>query len=349
MKIRPIEAFLLKNDMPVESGIFGEFPMFVPLGFVVFKITGGGDDPIYGFLALVFPASKAEIRPHENIIPEKLNLKKQALESGGHGTKPVCLLHTPDGSIQEHLEKGFEQGRTIYSHQMDQFRYEYAVCEVKTWAQELIILMGQLRHMVIADGHHRTAAYFAHYPAGEKDKGLYSAILALDQVRVHSYHRRLHIKETSAESLLKYLREYFVFYEASQVEVSEWCERSDYDLQYIYLWYPGRWNRLVLRDGDFNIRSGSADMHRFIEERVLIPFCAENGEELQKVVEYLSGPEWKANDERTEHEFLILFPPVSPTFLWESTARGELMPAKSTWIAPRMPDQVIQVFNHHKG
>ncbi len=343
MKIRPIEAFLLENDMPVESGIFGKFPLFVPDGFVVFRITGENDDPIYGFLARVFPGSKTEIRPHENIIPEKFYLKKDTVQSGAHPPKPVCLLHAPDGAIRKLLKQGFDQGKIIMNRQMGAFRYEYAVCEMKSFTQDLMDMMDHMDSMVIADGHHRTAAYFALEPS--KRDGLYSAIFALDEIRVHSYHRRLHIQDSLTESLVERFREYFDFYKASRDEVIEWSDRNGDDSQYIYLWHQGGWSRLVLRDGDFQIRSGSADMHRLVEEHVLNPFYVQTGQSLQEAVEYLSGPEWKGNDERIEGTILILFPPVSPTFLWESTARGELMPAKSTWIAPRMPDNVIQVYN----
>lgn len=345
MKITPIRTFQLGNQFPVESGITGHFPMSIQDGFILFRVTDAIGQQVYGFLARTFPESYEKIRPHEQVIPEKLTTKKKDLQSGVVIRKPVCLLYRSDESIINHLFAGFEEGKLISHIQQDENLYEYVVYDRADWAHQLIVLIGGLGKMVIADGHHRTAAYFTNREEKGRDPGLFSAILPLDQVKVHSYHRKIKVNDSQSRELEVLLTTHYVVMDTPLDDAFGLHDSPDAEVDYILVHNQGKWRKLQPRNDD-SIRPGSADLLMHFEENVLEPFCSLNEMETYDQVDFISGTELELKDlDAASGDLLFLFPPVSREYLWDASIRGEIMPPKSTWIEPRMPEGIIQVPN----
>lgn len=345
MKISPIHSFLIEHPVPPESNITGRFPFTIPEGFVVFRVTRMKDDQVsYGFLAYIFPEGYETIRPHEHVILDKLSVKKQDILSGKLVNKPVCLLYHQADDITKALISGFEQGKKVTHIYEGAFKYEYVICDRADWARELIALVDNLEKMVIADGHHRTAAYFAHREGQKSDPGLFCAIMPLDQIYVRSYHRKITLNQHQIRDFTGQLYARYKAERSTREQVMAAIGPLKNAEEKIFSFHKGQWNSLEPISDDAGRRPGSADLLLEFEKEVFEPFCEHHGLNVYDHMEFISGSELElGNMDPSTQEILLLFPPVDPRFLWESSIRGEVMPAKSTWIEPRMPSDIIQV------
>lgn len=345
MKISPIHSFLIEHPVPIESSITGRFPFAIQEGFVVFRVTRMEDHQVsYGFLAYIYPESYETIRPHEHVILDKLCVKKQDILSGKLVNKPVCLLYHQADDITQALVSGFERGKNITHIRQGEFLYEYVICDRADWARELIALVGNLEKMVIADGHHRTAAYFAHREDQESDPGLFCAIMPLDHINVHSYHRRITIDPRQLSNFTAQLHARYKMERTTIEQVMEATGPTKVGGGQMYCYHKGQWSSLDQISDGTGRRPGSADLLQEFEKEVFGPFCENHGLNVYDHMEFISGSELDLeNLDPNSEEILLLFPPVDPRFLWDASIRGEVMPAKSTWIEPRMPSDIIQV------
>ena len=347
MKIAPVHAIQIGMDFPVETGISGRFPLFIKHGYIVLKMSGVVDQPTYALLVRAFPESYDTIHAHENVILEKLTDKTLDLTSGAVINKPVCLLYQPNKIIAGLLQTGFENGRMVVRHQQAETSYEYAIFDNEEWAGQVTQTIGLLEHLVIADGHHRTAAYFRIREESHEDHGLFCALLPLDQVKVHAYHRRVMMDDAQFSEFRNFFRSYYAVRFISIEEAREIQHRLESGIDILLLYHKGKWRKLNPLSGEASRRKGSADLLLEFEELVLNPFFHHSGLLAYEQVEYVSGMELNLEDLDPErNEVILIFPPVSRQFLWQSSLKGELMPAKSTWIEPRMPSDVIQVPNN---
>lgn len=346
MQIRPIHTFQVKNALPVESGISGDYPLYVNHGFIVFRVASSSRKPSFGFLTLLNPARPEMIRPHEHVIAQKVDSKVEEARSESFFNKPVCLVHEPMEGLTQHIIAGFDQGKVVASHTQDHCLYEYAIFDDAIWAGQLSALFADQKSLLIADGHHRTAAYFATRKDPDNDPGLYSAIMSLDHVEVNSYHRIVRIKRTFHPGFYELLEK---TYEVTDLpaghnhRVDQWKPANADGL---LMHTQTGWSRLRPMKSSSSIRPGSADLLVQFEKEILDVFCRDNSLEPHDLIEFISGSEFELDElQPGANDFLFLFPPVSHDFLWASSLRGEVLPAKSTWIEPRMPSHIIQVPN----
>ncbi|MBY5958271.1 DUF1015 family protein [Membranicola marinus] len=347
MKIRPIHTFQIENPFPIESGVFGQYPLTLDQGFIVFRVTKPDREPAFGFLALTYPDHPSMIRPHEKVILQKVDAKKNEAESESFLTKPVCLLYGPNKGLTEHLIEGFDPEKVLVRREQDDFLYEYTVYDDAVWADQLMSLFARQESLVIADGHHRTAAYWAMREKNDGNSGLFSAILSLDQVDVRSYHRQIHIPKGSEMDFYQLLERVY--------EIEEWhggmtiksTDQIGPEERMILMQVEKKWNRLYPRNNSALIRKGSADLLAQFEERVVGAFCSDTKSDIHDLMNFVTGRELE-NLPSGKNDFIFLFPPVSHEFLWDSSHRGEVLPAKSTWIEPHMPSGIIQIPNQRR-
>ncbi len=346
MQIRPIHTFQIGNTFPVEFGVSGNYPLAVNHGYIVFRVTRSSQKPSFGFLTLLYPERPDMILPHEQVIPTKVDSKVAEAQAESFSIKPVCLLHEPNETLTSHLVTGFEKGEIIASHTQDDYLYEYAIFDDAIWAEQLTEMFAGQESLVIADGHHRTAAYFAIREESGKDPGLYSAIMSLDQVEVRSYHRMIRIKKAYHSDFYAMLERNYEMTDLPAAQKQDADREIGSDVQCVLLHTRRRWSRLQPIAGKSLLRPGSADLLIQFEEEVLNLFCRDNSMKSHDLMEFVSGSELDMNDlQLSADDFLFLFPPVSREFLWASSHRDEILPAKSTWIEPRMPSHIIQVPN----
>lgn len=346
MKISPIHTFQVGNSFPVESSIYGKFPLVVNHGFVIFRVTGMSSQTSYGFLPMLYPEDENVIRPHEAVILDKVHTKKEEALQESTYSKPVCLLCEHDDAFTDHLKTGFEKGKIIAHIHDEDTLYEYALHDNKQWSKELIHWFSSQNNLVIADGHHRTAAYFSLRAETSQDPGLYSAILSLSQINVRSYHRIFHIQKDQQPEFFNILNLHFDNVEHSanfKENTLIWPELVE---DGILMYDQNRWKKLIPSLDKDSIRMGSADLLAMFQDKVLIPFCDQAGNHAYDIGRFVSGSELETKQLKlAPDELLFLFPPVSREFLWRSSGQGEILPAKSTWIEPRIPSGVIEVPN----
>ena len=346
MQIRPIYTFQIRNNFPVESNIFGNYPLSIKDGFIIFRVSGKENRESYGFLAWLFPENEGALLPHEHTIPWKVVSKMQESQSEHSIKKPVCLLHEPNELLTQHLVYGFEKGKAILHFQQDHCLYEYVIHDNAEWARHLSDLFYDYDYVIIADGHHRSAAFFSLRKESNMDRGLFCAIMSLNQIEIQSCHRKIKINEACYSEFLALLEKEYEIQELKTGEIPQIYKILDSEVNYILMYgREGCW-KLKPKDRDVISRPGSADLLARFESEILNPFCRDTDLKIDDMVEFIPGNELNMDEFKLDlNEFLFLFPPVSRVFLRDAALRGEILPAKSTWIEPRMPSDIIQVPN----
>ena len=344
MKIKPIDVFQIGNNFPVESNIFGNYPLSIKDGFIVFRVTGKDNRKSYGFLAWLFPENKKVLLPHESVIPWKVLSKKQEAQVGSSIRKPVCLLYESNESLTKHLIFGFDEGKILTHFQQDNCLYEYVIQDDAEWTRRLTDFFSDQDHVVIADGHHRSAAFLELREESDTGSGLFCALLSLNQIEVQSCHRKIRINDADYSDFFVLLEKKYEIQDLTIERIPKLYRISDSDDKYILMYGNGMWRRLQPKSGEMIYRPGSADLLARFESEILIPFFRKTGLQADDMVRFIPGSELNMDELKLDfNEFLFLFPPVSREFLWDAARNGEILPAKSTWIEPRMPTDIIQV------
>ncbi len=346
MKIKPISYLQLQHRTPPESKQTGMSPLHIKEGFIVFRISGPlPSHHTYGLLAYVFPTSPQSIRPHEQVLSKRLTEKKHEVLSAKMRNKPVALLYRSRDELTRLLEEGFFSGDRIATWTIDKHEYAYVVNTHPDWNREMAIAMEKLDALVIADGHHRTHIYFERFYNQKKDYGLFGAIMPLEQIRILAYHRVLVLNSELGREFIQALSNGYKMYDIGE----QGSNIPETDGESILFLHQKKWKKLFPIHDAHIPRSGSPDLLMHFENATLIPFCHRRDLNISEVSLYISAPELPSTVEKiSDEQWVFVFPSVDPGFLWDSSLRGEVMPAKSTWIEPRMPSDLILVPNNYE-
>ena len=346
MKITPIPYLQLQHPTPPESKHTGMSPLNIKEGFVVFRISGPlPSHHTYGLLAYVFPTNPQSIRPHEQVLSKRLIEKKHEVLSAKMRNKPVALLYHSRDELTRLLVEGFYSGDRIATWTIDEHEYAYVVNAHPDWNREIAIALEKLDALVIADGHHRTYIYFERFYNQKKDYGLFSAIMPLEQIRIFAYHRVLLLDSELGVEFIHDLSKKYKMYDIGE----QGGNIPESDGESLLFLHQKKWKKLIPIHDAHIPRPGSPDLLTQFESATLIPFCNIRDLNISEHWLYISALELPSTVERiSDEEMVFVFPPVEPIFLWDSSIRGEVMPAKSTWIEPRMPSDLILVPNNYE-
>lgn len=325
----------------------GRYPAILHTGYILIRITAvSGNRESIGFLCWLDPDQTNRILPHEKVISERVEMKIREREEEPSFNKPVCLLHQNEQELIDHIRLGILKGEIFVSRMVGDLLYEYVAIKEKEWADQLSVIMDRIRCMVIADGHHRTAACLKRRKSGKEDPGLFAAVLSLDQVRVRSYQREFLIHPDHIEDFQTQIRKHYNLHKLNvkPEEINALIASLD-DASFICK-YKGDWNELIELDTTFFSRPGSADLLDRFQSNIIQPYLDKYHLKLSNIIS-LRSVEERVNQPTKigMNKMVFFFPPVSSQFLWAASLRGETLPAKSTWIEPRMLSDIIQVPN----
>src|SRR5690606_21214148 len=127
----------------------------------------------------------------------------------------------------------------VVRHQQAEPRYEYAIFDNEEWAGQVTQNIGSLEHLVIADGHHRTAAYFRIREESHEDHGLLCALLPLDQVKVHAYHRRVMMDDSQFSEFRNFFRTHYDVRHIPLEQVMEIHHSLESGIDFLLLYHQG--------------------------------------------------------------------------------------------------------------
>ncbi|MFU8840283.1 MAG: DUF1015 family protein [Nitriliruptoraceae bacterium] len=287
------------------------------------------------------------IRPHEHVRPDRVAELARYLDSVEVASSPVCVLHEPSDPLAAAVAAVREGPPLLDVSLPDGAR-------IRLWRTEQpaarAALQAGVRHLAactVADGHHRAAAV-AHRlgpTAGAQPqradppdpaRRVLTAFVPADQLAIAAFHRRIDgLGEVRAEDLLALLATLGL--DAAPLPGSQ-VPTSTGD---VHLTVDGRWWRVHLGDRPGPGAAGHLDAS--IADRVLVPAIATlaEGPTPARVVP-VAAPLGLTALERYGAIGLALAP-ATMTDLLVVTGAGEVLPHKSTYLAPKLRSGVLVV------
>ncbi len=254
-----------------------------PASIYIYQLEADGQTQT-GIWAQVAPA---DIKVHEQVLPEKVRRINTFRSSTGLEAKPVLLIYRPEGEVKKLLA-------SITTAPPDNIYYEdqkiHRVWRIqdKKFVSALIAAFANVDSVYMADGHHRLAA--------NPFETLSALLMDTDDIRVKPYHRLIKTN--------KDLDKYFQVLKADEPVLPK---RKGY----FGLLKDEQWYHLVAR------RSKDYDT-----------------ETLAAIFDYIEyTPELKGEPGK----LLFTLAPLHISEVLKAADAGIILPAKSTWIEPKIP------------
>jgi uncharacterized protein (DUF1015 family) len=284
------------------------------------------------------------IRPHEHVRTVRVVELARYLDEVRIASSPVCVLHEPDEAFAAAVDSARQGPANLDVVLPDGAHLRlWSVNDPATQA----VLRNGVRHLdgcTVADGHHRAAAV-AHQvgPAaseephdGSPQRRVLTAFVPAGQFSVDAFHRRVDgLGEVTEDDLRAVLATRGLALEPLA------CAEAPRRRGDVHVTVAGRWWRVRVGDRPGPGLTGHLDAS--IADRELIDpiTILAPGPAPARVVP-VASPLGLAALERDGSVGLALAPP-SMTDLLEVTGAGEVLPHKSTYLAPKLRSGVVVV------
>lgn len=308
------------------------------------------DRPSLGVLCLDHPAGRTvallgdvevaaffdgRVLPHERIDADRVGRLVRHLEVVGIASSPVCVVHRPDPAVTAATRVATAAPPLLTFLAADGVRVSLHLVDEPPALAALAGAVEAAGTLFVADGHHRAAAVAAHARHGGAPRVL-TAVVPSDQLQVLAFHRRIDgLRDVTASRVLATLEADDLWPEPVH-EPSEPAEPGT-----ALLTVAGRWWAVDLRD-----RRGSGPVEgldvRAAERHLLEPLAGLGAGPEGITIVPVPAPQGLDALVRPGSVGVALHPPTIDEVLAVAEA-GEVMPPKSTYLAPKLRSGLLVV------
>ncbi len=309
---------------------------FAPTGhpaLYAYRLTFAGHSQLGVVGALAVEGFRdGRVLTHENVRPNRARLLSAHLQQVGATSSPIALTHRPDAGVAAILAAASRRKPAVH-HIVEEVLHEVWILD----EHESIAVAELLADdpVYVTDGHHRSAAAIA--GAEERDEPAFRRTLAVlfpsDALRVEAFHRRIPdtigVDATALEALLA---------EAGDLtEVGTLEEARPQEPREVGVYHRGNWWKLVLPEADIDSPVGRLDVER-LRADVIRDLLGVDELQPDSGADYVPAPNGidevvRRCDEDGRIGFLMY--PTSIEDLMAVAEAGELMPPKSSYVAPK--------------
>ena len=203
----------------------------------------------------------------------------------------------------------------------------------------------QVDALYIADGHHRAAAAAAvarkrrkpDNAAGSirKSDMVLAVLFPHDQLKVMDYNRA--VKDLNGLTPIKYLEKI-----AARFKVDKnYAAKSPQKLHDFGMYLGGRWYKLTIKDGMYDVKDPVASLDAAIlQEHLLAPVLGISDPRTDDRIKFIGGIRGMAELEKLVDKdgFAVAFSlyPTTMEQIMRVADAGAIMPPKSTWFEPKL-------------
>ena len=295
------------------------------------------------------------IRKHELTRVEKEQDRTRHIDAVNANTGPVIFLHDKNQVIQSLLAEQIQMIKTpsICVTASDGSVHEIFPFSSPEQIQPFIEEFSNIRHLYIADGHHRCKSALNVLeqravsgdiaPVPEETKRVMGVAFSEDEVVVYGYHRLiLALQHTTPEAFMDMLKEVATVtpYPSLDPSASQIKPMQDATTSHIlHLYYNKTWHEVAIPKKSAQNPVDVLDVTA-LQARILEPFLHITDPRTDPALQYVGGSSpvsvlMEAVD-RKEAVFAIAMQPVSVTDVFAIADSGGIMPPKSTWFEPKM-------------
>jgi len=298
-----------------------------------YRLTFAGHSQlgVVGALA-VSGFNDGRVLTHENVRPNRARLLSGHLQTVGATSSPIALTHHPDAGIAAILAAVSEREPAVH-HNVEEVLHEVWVLDEHESVAVAELLADN--PVYVTDGHHRSAAAIA--GAQDRDEPAFRRTLAVlfpsDALRVEAFHRRIPDQAAPDTETLEAL-----LAEAGDLtEVGTLEEARPQEPREVGVYHRGSWWKLVLPEPTTTSPVGLLDVER-LRADVIRDLLGIDELQPDSGADYVPAPSGidevvRRCDEDGRIGFLMY--PTSIEGLMAVAEAGELMPPKSSYVAPK--------------
>jgi uncharacterized protein (DUF1015 family) len=280
------------------------------------------------------------VLPHEHVRADRVGHLARHLEVVRIASSPVCVVHRPSADVDaltDEILRTTSPEVNILAD--DRVRLSLHLVTTPSLQEQLAAAVDTAGRLYVADGHHRAAAVGHASHAGPGPARVLTAAVPADQLRVLAFHRRVDgLGDASASSVL-------AEFEALDLLPEPLTAASAPEVPgIVHVSVEGRWWAIDLRDRRVEGPVEGLDV-RLLERELLEPLGALGADpDHGGGIEVVAVPAPMGLDAlvRPGSVGLALHAPRIEDVMAVADA-GAVMPAKSTYLAPKLRSGLIVV------
>ncbi|WP_406826016.1 DUF1015 family protein [Pedobacter sp. KACC 23697] len=293
---------------------------------------GSGSGIMRGIWAAIDLAQTAEsaIKKHEETVSSKVESLRVERKSKAIQKSPILLVYKKDKILDKLIDFVVRSRKPLENEwsQMDHFLYQVLEEDlIEKFAKEFM----KVDAVYLADGHHRLEAAYSLQKS--KHQQISSLLVSADVISIGAFHRLVCGVTISYPLLMEKLK---VYYNISKIPNNK-AYKPDRKNR-LGLCFKGEWYQLDLNSASATLSAlpDTVLLQNYILSAVLGIHKPKEDERLT------CFPDCKWTQFLTELEHnetsigFSLFPMTADAFI-KVAEKGEFLPPKSTWIAPKIP------------
>lgn len=281
---------------------------------------------------LVDGFADGRVLTHENVRPNRARHLGRHLQWVGATSSPIALTQRADPEITRVLDVAAEREPTV-DHVVEEVLHQVWPLE----DDEAAIVATALAEatVYVTDGHHRSAAAIAGAQARDEEpfRRTLAVVFPDDALRVEAFHRRIPDPSgRTTDELVAALADYGTITEVGSLE-----EARPQAIRHIGVYHQGRWWQLEIPEPTTDSPVGLLDVER-LRLDVAQPILGIDELEPDSGADYVPAPNGidevvRRCDEDGRIGFIMYATSVED--LMAVAEAGELMPPKSSYVAPK--------------
>lgn len=283
------------------------------------------------------------IKIHEHTLTERENTFCKYLDTCNFNAEPVLLTYRENAAEVQTLISARMSERPLYDFSTtDRHRHQLWSIGNAEEVQKIQKAFDLIPHVYIADGHHRMASSALLGEERRKQnsggEGMYNFALAMlmpaEMLDIKPFHRLVNLGASFNEvSFLAQLKKGFVVTRQSDSLLPD--EKRYWGMRLASGWYG-----LRLKEPDFAHSKSEQLDAMILTRKILQPILGIEDQKTDKRIQFIPGNESIVAHERAIDKgaasVLFTLSKVDADELFDVADAGEVMPPKSTWIAPKL-------------
>ncbi len=343
-------AMLIETAERLRRLLDGEiFDYYEPPVFFVCRLELDGHTQVGIVADLALEAyDRGLVKVHESTRRGQEDRLVEYMDTVQASFLPIFLIHRKVARIDDVVSRVVARAPLIDIQADSKLRIAFWVVDSGDEVAAIEAVVAELDTVYIADGHHRAAAASryasrrrgAAAPGLEPYEHLTSVLFSADQLVVHSYNRCLtDLGGLSSEELMAEIAETFAV-----VEVSEDDDPTPTSTGEFSMYLDGRWHRITVPEHLREVAGVAGLDVSVLHEHLLEPVLGVVDVRTDPRIEFVPGTLGIGELEHLcETEFAVAFAvaPMDVADMLTVADRGEIMPPKSTWFAPKLRSGLV--------
>lgn len=273
------------------------------------------------------------IKRHEETLSSKVASIMVDRKGKSIQKSPILLVHKKDKTLAALIDFVVRTRKPLENEwsQMGHFLYQVPEEEL---VEQFVEEFKNVKSLYLADGHHRLEAAFALQQS--RPQQISSLLVSADMISISAFHRMITVTGTFCPSFMEKLKAHYCISKIPNNRPYKPDRKNR-----IGLFFKGEWYQLDL-NGDSAL-SAMPDT-AILQDYILAPVLGihkPKGDERLICFPDCKWAQFLAELEGDENAIgFSLFPMTADAFITVAE-KGEFLPPKSTWIAPKVPQGLM--------